>query len=145
MRRRWSLPISERLSPLSIATVWGGAAVLTDCVPSKTLISTSHSLSRIEVAGGLGVRFDGVKSGHEAVADLGAVNERIVELAAAQSRDIEERLQTVGVRVCRGVGRLVSPARVSMELVCGTTEELDADVVLAVSYTHLTLPTILRV
>ena len=108
----------------------GGAAVLTDCVPSKTLISTSHSLSRIEVAGGLGVRFDGVKSGHEAVADLGAVNERIVELAAAQSRDIEERLQTVGVRVCRGVGRLVSPARVSMELVCGTTEELDADVVL---------------
>jgi Pyruvate/2-oxoglutarate dehydrogenase complex, dihydrolipoamide dehydrogenase (E3) component, and related enzymes len=108
----------------------GGAAVLTDCVPSKTLISTSHSLSRIEVAGGLGVRFDGVKSGHEAAADLGAVNERILELAAAQSRDIEERLETVGVRVCRGVGRLVSPARVSMDLVAGTTEELEADVVL---------------
>ena len=52
----------------------GGAAVLTDCVPSKTLISTSHSLSRIEVAGGLGVRFEGDESGHEAVADLGAVN-----------------------------------------------------------------------
>ena len=69
-------------------------------------------------------------TGHEAAADLGAVNERILELAAAQSRDIEERLQTVGVRVCRGVGRLVSPARVSMDLVAGTTEELDADVVL---------------
>ena len=108
----------------------GGAAVLTDCVPSKALISTSHSLSRIEVAGGLGVRFDGVKSGHEPVADLGAVNERIRELAAAQSRDIEERLETVGVRICRGVGRLVSPARVSMDLISGTTEELDADVVL---------------
>ena len=52
----------------------GGAAVLTDCVPSKTLISTSHSLSRIEVAGGLGVRFEGEEGGHEAVADLGAVN-----------------------------------------------------------------------
>src|SRR5665647_896834 len=108
----------------------GGAAVLTDCVPSKTLISTSHSLSRIEVAGGLGVRFDGVKSGHEAAADLGAVNERILELAAAQSRDIEERLETVGVRICRGVGRLLSPSRASIELASGTTEELDADVVL---------------
>jgi dihydrolipoamide dehydrogenase len=108
----------------------GGAAVLTDCVPSKTLISTANSLSRIGVAGGLGVRFDGVKSGHEAEADLGAVNERILGLAAAQSHDIEERLETVGVRVCRGVGRLVSPTRVSMQLAAGTTEELDADVVL---------------
>src|SRR5674476_210917 len=108
----------------------GGAAVLTDCVPSKTLISTSHSLSRIEVAGGLGVRFDGVKRQHDAAADLGAVNERILELAAAQSRDIEERLETVGVRICRGVGRLLSPSRASIELVSGTTEELDADVVL---------------
>ena len=108
----------------------GGAAVLTDCVPSKALISTSHSLSRIEVAGGLGVRFEGDESGHEAVADLGAVNERILELAAAQSRDIQERLETVGVRVCRGVGRLVSPAKVSVDLVSGTTQELDADVVL---------------
>jgi dihydrolipoamide dehydrogenase len=82
------------------------------------------------VAGGLGVRFDGVKNGHEAEADLGAVNERILGLAAAQSHDIEERLVTVGVRVCRGVGRLVSPARVSMQLASGTTEELDADVLL---------------
>ena len=108
----------------------GGAAVLTDCVPSKALISTSHSLSRIEVAGRLGVRFDGVTSGLEAAADLAAVNERILELAAAQSRDIEERLGTVGVRICRGVGRLVSPSRVSVELASGTTEELDADIVL---------------
>ena len=108
----------------------GGAAVLTDCVPSKALISTSHSLSRIEVAGRLGVRFDGVTSGLEAAADLAAVNERILELAAAQSRDIEERLGTVGVRICRGVGRLKSPSRVSVELASGTTEELDADIVL---------------
>jgi pyruvate/2-oxoglutarate dehydrogenase complex dihydrolipoamide dehydrogenase (E3) component len=108
----------------------GGAAVLTDCVPSKTLISTSNSLSRIEVAGGLGVRFDGKETGHEAAADLVAVNERILDLAAAQSRDIEERLDTVGVRVCRGIGRLLSPGRVSMQLEAGSTEEIDADVVL---------------
>lgn len=107
----------------------GGAAVLTDCVPSKALISTSHSLARTEVAGGL-VRCDGVRSGRGTVADLGAVNTRILDLAAAQSRDIQERLETVGVRVCRGVGRLVSSTRVSIELNDGTFEELDAEVVL---------------
>ena len=112
----------------------GGAAVLTDCVPSKTLISTSDFLSRFELAGGLGVRVDGAmpgaSPGHEAAADLFAVNERILGLAAAQSRDIEARLKTVGARVCRGVGRLVSASKVSMELADGTTEDLDADVVL---------------
>ena len=120
----------------------GGAAVLTDCVPSKALISTSDFLSRFELAGGLGVRVDGAwpaerdgagegaTNGRAAGADLVAVNQRILGLAAAQSRDIEARLETVGVRVCRGVGRLVSPVRVSVALADGTTEDLAADVVL---------------
>ena len=116
----------------------GGAAVLTDCVPSKTLISTSDFLSRFELAAGLGVRVGGASPGtqpvathgHEASADLVAVNERILGLAAAQSHDIEARLETVGVRICRGVGRLVSPAKVSISLASGATEELAADVVL---------------
>src|SRR3569833_1778037 len=34
----------------------GGAAVLTDCVPSKTLSSTSDFMSRFFAAAGLGVR-----------------------------------------------------------------------------------------
>jgi pyruvate/2-oxoglutarate dehydrogenase complex dihydrolipoamide dehydrogenase (E3) component len=108
----------------------GGAAVLTGCLPSKTLISTSDSLSRFEAEGGLGVRVEGARSGPEAAADMVAINERILQLAAAQSHDIEARLETVGVRICRGVGRLVSEALVSVELASGTTEELAADVVL---------------
>ena len=108
----------------------GGAAVLTDCVPSKTLISTSDFLSRFEMEGELGAGDSGAKPGSEAATDMGAINARILGLAAAQSRDIQARLETVGVRVCRGVGRLMSPARVSMELDEGATEELDADIVL---------------
>jgi len=104
----------------------GGAAVLTDCVPSKTLISTSDLMSRFEVADGLGA----AEPGREAAADLGAINKRILGLAAAQSHDIEARLETVGVRVRRGVGRLVSPAKVSIEPAGGTTDELEADIVL---------------
>ena len=104
----------------------GGAAVLTDCVPSKTLITTSDLMSRFELADGLG----GAEPGQEAVADLGAINKAILGLAAAQSHDIEAGLETVGVRVRRGVGRLLSPSRVSLETAAGATEELDADIVL---------------
>ncbi|MEP7034179.1 MAG: NAD(P)H-quinone dehydrogenase [Dermatophilaceae bacterium] len=106
----------------------GGAAVLTDCVPSKTLISTSDFLSRFDMEGELVGAVAG--RGHEAPTDMSAINARILGLAAAQSRDIQARLETVGVRVCRGVGRLMSPSRVSMDLDSGATEELDADIVL---------------
>jgi NAD(P)H dehydrogenase (quinone) len=108
----------------------GGAAVLTDCVPSKTLISTSDFLSRFEIDGDLGGGEAGAKPEHEAPTDLSAINARILGLAAAQSRDIQARLETVGVRVLRGVGHLMSPTRVSVRLDGGTTQELDADIVL---------------
>jgi len=108
----------------------GGAAVLTDCVPSKTLIATSDFLSRFEMDADLGGVDAGAKPEQEPPTDMGAINARILGLAAAQSRDIQARLETVGVRVCRGVGRLMSPARVSVQLDEGATEELDADIVL---------------
>jgi len=106
----------------------GGAAVLTDCVPSKTLIATSDFLSRFEMDADLVDA--GAKSEHGPPSDMGAINARILGLAAAQSRDIQARLETVGVRVCRGVGALMSPARVSVQLDQGATEVLDADIVL---------------
>jgi NAD(P)H dehydrogenase (quinone) len=114
----------------------GGAAVLTDCVPSKTLIATSDFLSRFEMDAELGGVDTGANREHEPTTDMGAINARILGLAAAQSRDIQARLETVGVRVCRGVGRLMSPSRVSVQLDKGVqldegaTEELDADIVL---------------
>jgi dihydrolipoamide dehydrogenase len=108
----------------------GGAAVLTDCVPSKTLIATSDFLSRFEMDADLGGVSTGTNREHEPPTDMGAINARILGLAAAQSRDIQARLETVGVRVCRGIGRLMSPSRVSVQPDEGATEELDADIVL---------------
>src|SRR5215210_6099437 len=35
----------------------GGACVLTDCVPSKTLIATSDAMTDLATAGSLGIRF----------------------------------------------------------------------------------------
>src|SRR3954451_20205809 len=74
----------------------GGAAVLPDCVPSKTLIATAELMADMEEAHELGIRFEG-----SLVADLARVNARVKRLALAQSDDIERRLTREGVRVLR--------------------------------------------
>jgi pyruvate/2-oxoglutarate dehydrogenase complex dihydrolipoamide dehydrogenase (E3) component len=108
----------------------GGSAVLTDCVPSKTLIATADLLAVTAEAGSLGIRVHGEapRTGTLSV-DLGAINQRVRELAAAQSRDIESRLARDGVDYVRGRGRLASPTRVIASSPVGDVA-LDADVVL---------------
>ena len=61
----------------------GGSAVLTDCVPSKTLIATAEVVTETAESGVLGVEIgdDGVG------VDLVRVNERVRTLALAQSAD----------------------------------------------------------
>jgi dihydrolipoamide dehydrogenase len=109
----------------------GGAAVLTDCVPSKALISTADFMGRFFLAGGLGVRLaEPPGPGEVATADLAVVNERVKRLAQAQSDDIAARLERDGVRVVQGSGRLDGPQRVVVERGEGNALELDADVVL---------------
>src|SRR3954463_2894792 len=86
----------------------GGSAVLTDCVPSKTLIATAELMTEVEGANELGVMIgaDGVR------VDLATVNRRVKALALAQSEDIAVRLEKEGVRVLQARGRLDGPSRV---------------------------------
>ncbi|WP_375002783.1 NAD(P)H-quinone dehydrogenase [Aeromicrobium sp. CTD01-1L150] len=81
----------------------GGSTVLTDCVPSKTLIATSDLLNEVETSAELGVKVPSTVR-----ADLSSVNARVLRLAAAQSADIAERLRASGVRVLTGTARLTS-------------------------------------
>ena len=63
--------------------------------------------------------------------DLGAVNRRVRTLARAQSDDVQARLESEGVRVVRGEGRLDGPACVTVGAPDGGSEErLAADTVL---------------
>ena len=104
----------------------GGSAVLTDCVPSKTLIATAELMSDMAEATELGIRFEG-----SLVTDLRQVNERVMRLARAQSADIERRLTREGVRVLRARGRLEGAQKVVATAVDGSDEEvLEADAVL---------------
>ena len=62
----------------------GGSAVLTDVVPSKTLIATADLMTRMAEAGELGVKFD-VDGGDFAPAmraDLKHINDRLLEPGA---------------------------------------------------------------
>jgi pyruvate/2-oxoglutarate dehydrogenase complex dihydrolipoamide dehydrogenase (E3) component len=119
----------------------GGSAVLTDCVPSKTLIATAEVMTRFEVAPQLGITAMGASS-HDAVVDLAKVNRRVLNLAQAQSDDIEQRLNRDGVRVVAGSGRLDGPQRVVATAEDGTEESFEADTVLiATGAAPRTLPT----
>jgi NAD(P)H dehydrogenase (quinone) len=111
----------------------GGSAVLTDCVPSKTLIATAEVMTTAAESEQLGVRI-GRPSDDSATTpvgvDIGRVNARVKRLAAAQSADIAARLERDGVTVLPGSARLAGDRRVLAELAGGGTETLEADAVL---------------
>jgi len=121
----------------------GGSAVLTDVVPSKTLIATAEWMTIADRAPELGIRLDGLADGDEVAAgtapaaavlrhriDVPAVNARVKALAAAQSADIRGRLDREGVDIVTGTGRLVDAEHVAVTEADGREHVLDADVVL---------------
>lgn len=115
----------------------GGSAVLTDCVPSKTLIATSNVMSTMEQASGQGLNASGGDDDLTGTVstDLGAVNTRVIHLAEAQSGDIATRLVQEGVRIVRGRGRLDGTHAVVATTEFGE-ERLEADVILVSTGAH---------
>ncbi len=101
----------------------GGACVLTDCVPSKTLIATSGLMTAMDGAAALGIR---QHEGNEpATIDPPRLYGRVGALARAQSADVASRLSAEGVKVLSGPGRLSGQRTV----LTGNTE-IEADTVL---------------
>ena len=98
----------------------GGACVLTDCVPSKTLIETSNAMTMLNRSPGLGIATGGL-----ATVNAARLYERITDLARAQSRDITARLAAEKVKVIAAKGRLSGHGTI----VAGGTE-VEADAIL---------------
>ncbi|KAF2414428.1 NAD(P)H-quinone dehydrogenase [Microbacterium sp. B35-04] len=89
----------------------GGSAVITDVVPSKSLIATADAAVAIAGAGDLGVQLfakgkDGKPLKPEIAINLSAVNKRLLTLARQQSDDMRASLVEAGVRIISGHGRL---------------------------------------
>ncbi|OIV38580.1 NAD(P)H-quinone dehydrogenase [Mangrovactinospora gilvigrisea] len=126
----------------------GGSAVLTDCVPSKTLIATAEVMTTFDTSyEELGILVaDDTPPEHQSArvvgVDLGKVNRRVKALAVAQSKDILASVTRAGVTVLQGSGRL-DPASghcgsrtVHVEMTDGDTRSLHADTVLLSTGAH---------
>jgi NAD(P)H dehydrogenase (quinone) len=98
----------------------GGACVLTDCVPSKTLIETSTAMTLLNRAAGLGIATGGL-----ATVNAARLYERITDLARAQSADITARLAAEDVKVITARGSLAGPGTVK-----AGDERIKADAIL---------------
>ncbi|WP_017595026.1 NAD(P)H-quinone dehydrogenase [Nocardiopsis potens] len=108
----------------------GGACVLTDCVPSKTMIATSVRANYVRDAGRLGLTVNSEDDCSVGV-DMKAVNERVKRLARAQSEDTAARLVKEGVEIVQGEARLVDP-----RIVAVGDRRIHADVVLVATGAH---------
>ena len=112
----------------------GGACVLWDCVPSKTLLTSAQAFNTLETAPSLGVHFEGMQ-GQEVPryeVDLPTIMRRVHDLALAQSEDIGKRVLDAGGRVLVGRGRIVDPHTVEVRPVGGgaAQERLEGDAIL---------------
>ena len=103
--------------------VVGGAAHLWDCIPSKAMIATGGALTSINEARAMGL------TDVRASLDFEALKARIGHIEDRLQSSVTGLLESQGVRLVRGTGRLVGPH----EVVADTTDgpvELEADVVL---------------
>ena len=109
----------------------GGSAVLTDCVPSKTLVATAGVVAAATEARALGVLVDGREAdGSRVSIDFPTLNTRIIELAEAQSVDIGDRLVREGVRVISGTARFAGEGCLEVIATDGTEGVITADTIL---------------
>ncbi|HEY8753264.1 MAG TPA: NAD(P)H-quinone dehydrogenase [Arthrobacter sp.] len=116
----------------------GGSAVLTDVVPSKTLIATADLMTRVGEAGELGVKFDVDGGDFLPVmhADLKHINDRLLGLARQQSRDITSGLQQhQNIRILTGSGKLLDSHTIEV-LTADGTETVEADTILLAVGAH---------
>ena len=121
----------------------GGSAVLTDVVPSKALIATADAANSLKQATELGIRFkaNGATVLPEVDLDLGAINQRLLNIAREQSSDMTAELTSQGVRIIHGSGRLDGNHHVIATHSNGKEERLEAKtIIVAVGAHPRTLP-----
>lgn len=101
----------------------GGAAHLRDCIPSKTMIATSEAMSFTRRIEGMGLAHQ------EATLDLDAQMRRVLEIERYLHDNLTRLLNSQGVRIIKGTGRLSGDHEVVAETDEGV-EELEADAIL---------------
>jgi NAD(P)H dehydrogenase (quinone) len=102
----------------------GGAAHLWDCIPSKAMIATGNEMTEAQRAPKMGLRK------MDAELDFEAVKARIAGIEGRLNSSVCELLDSQGVRIIRGTGRLTGPHSVEATTIDGEVVRLHADAVL---------------
>src|SRR5207302_10455567 len=98
----------------------GGAAQLWDCIPSKAMIATGGAMSLSRRAQGMGL------TSMETTLDFEALRDRNAFIEGRLNRNVVDLLESQGVRMVRGSGRLVDAHTVCVDTAEGT-ETIEAD------------------
>jgi dihydrolipoamide dehydrogenase len=101
----------------------GGGAHLWDCIPSKTMIATGGAMRFTRRIEGMGLMHQ------DASLDLEAQRRRVHEIESYLNQQVTRLLDSQGVRIIRGSGRLLGPHQVVADSELGL-EELEADAIL---------------
>jgi dihydrolipoamide dehydrogenase len=110
----------------------GGAAHLRDCIPSKAMIATGNELTELQHARTMGLDARGEL-------DVQALRVRVASIERRLCESTTALLESQGVRLIRGRGRLADPYTVIAETDAGT-EEIDADAILLATGSRPRLP-----
>ncbi len=111
----------------------GGAAHLRDCIPSKAMIATGGALGTINDAQRMGL------TDVSATLDFDALRYRIDTIGKRLERSTTTLLESQGVTLLKGSGRMVGPHQVVAETANGPVE-IDADVVLIATGSRPRIP-----
>ena len=100
----------------------GGAAHLWDCIPSKAMVATGGELTELSRSNTMGLQAEGRL-------DVPALRRRITGMEETLREGVTSLLESQGVRLVRGVGRLTGAYTVTAHTDEGD-EEFEADAIL---------------
>jgi len=103
--------------------VVGGAAHLLDCVPSKAMIATGGAMNDMRRASNMGL------VNVEAKLDFEALRARIAGIEWRLEESVRGLLESQGVHLLEGTGRLIDDHHVQVDKSDGTSEVLEADII----------------
>jgi dihydrolipoamide dehydrogenase len=112
----------------------GGAAHLLDCIPSKAMIATGAAMDDMRRAASMGLR------NVEAELDFEALRERIAGIERRLEGSVTTLLQSQGVRLLSGSGRLLDAHHVEVTAADGSTQTVEADIIVLATGSRPRIP-----
>jgi dihydrolipoamide dehydrogenase len=111
----------------------GGAAHLWDCIPSKAMIATGGELSELTRARTMGLVAEGRL-------DVDALRERVASIEAHLHGSIRGLLESQGVRLIQGTGRMLGAHEVEVQGATGDREVVEGDFVVLATGSRPRIP-----